>query len=424
MDVLVPKENNNDESVIITKIHFTNGDYVEKEQELFEFETSKTAIAIEAPISGYVQCQYKEGDEIAVNSVVCTVDENSSKNPTLVSSENGKEEVFIDAPTKDDEVNENLKNQNFSKLASSLNDPVTHSAKNKHWVTSRILNGKNVKQFKIQQSAESISNNLDEITLEVETSNLSYVDATLSMRKRAEIKALGVTGGGVFQSTIGVSLPIADRDIANPYNNNGIQDLVIYEANMLLSGDYAELNACYIGDNQVRNYTSVVPGLSLDLNNDLTVVAIQPQYTVSLPFLQEAMSEVTLRFADGALDKGDLDPTTFTVSDLSHTDTTFMLPLLNSSQALILGIVKRIDLSAYHIYATFDHRVSSGLMVSKFLTELSGRVSSYFSSSQTKKCCNFCGIDAGAAKQYNRPGLFVLANDTETSYICWSCING
>lgn len=424
MDVLVPKENNNDESVIITKIHFKNGDYVEKEQELFEFETSKTAIVIEAPRSGYVQCQYNEGDEVAVNSVVCKVEDKPSITSLPASSENDSREGFSEAPTEVVEVYENLKNQHFSKLAESSHDPVTNSAKNKYWVTSRILKGESLNQFRTEKFDEDFSNNFDEITLEAETPKIPYVDTKLSMRKRAEIKALGITGAGVFQSTIGISLPLADRDISNPYNNNGIQDLVIYEASMLLSGKYAELNACYIGDNQVRNYTSVVPGMSLDLNNDLTVVAIQPQDTSSLPRLQEAMSEVTLRFADGALEKGDLDSTTFTVSDLSHTEATFMLPLLNSSQALILGIVKRIDLSAYHIYSTFDHRVSSGLTVSKFLTELSGRVTSYFSSSKTKKCCNLCGIDAVSAKQYNRPGLFVLANDTETSYICWSCING
>ena len=46
-DVYVPRENVNDDSVIINLVHFSSGSIVKKGQVVVEIETSKTSIEID-----------------------------------------------------------------------------------------------------------------------------------------------------------------------------------------------------------------------------------------------------------------------------------------------------------------------------------------------------------------------------------------
>ena len=54
-----------------------------------------------------------------------------------------------------------------------------------------------------------------------------------------------------------------------------------------------------------------------------------------------------------------------------------MLPLINGYQSLILGVVRQ-QKNFFTIYATFDHRLSEGLRVVNFLSELKSRILSYY----------------------------------------------
>ena len=72
-----------------------------------------------------------------------------------------------------------------------------------------------------------------------------------------------------------------------------------------------------------------------------------------------------------------LTTSTVTITDLSHTPAQFMFPLINGRQSLIIGIV-RGSRSLYSIFASFDHRVSEGLNITEFLSELKERVESHF----------------------------------------------
>ena len=73
MIVIVPKENVNDEEVVVQSIHFKSKDKVKKGDHVIELETSKTAIEIESPCDGFVDIKVSEGDEISVGSVLFEV---------------------------------------------------------------------------------------------------------------------------------------------------------------------------------------------------------------------------------------------------------------------------------------------------------------------------------------------------------------
>ena len=88
-NIKIPRENANDDTVLITKVFFKNGDIVKKGQILFEFETSKAAIEFEAPCDGNLSnFILSEGLQISVDSIIGNL--------------NDKNEIALDNSTTND----------------------------------------------------------------------------------------------------------------------------------------------------------------------------------------------------------------------------------------------------------------------------------------------------------------------------------
>ena len=68
--ILVPRENVNDDTVIIRAIHVDSGSSVTKGQLIVEIETSKTNIDIEAPENGVLSHGLEVGAEIEVGATL------------------------------------------------------------------------------------------------------------------------------------------------------------------------------------------------------------------------------------------------------------------------------------------------------------------------------------------------------------------
>jgi hypothetical protein len=121
-----------------------------------------------------------------------------------------------------------------------------------------------------------------------------------------------------------------------------------------------------------------------------------------------------------------LTSSTVTLSDLSRTEASFILPLINGFQSLILGVVRHGE-NAYKIYATFDHRVSEGLRVTEFLTELKSRILSYYSDPDgvATLTCHVCEKTMAEEISLGNRGFIkiTLPNGNEAN-LCRNCFVG
>lgn len=70
IDILVPRENVNDESVIILEVNFSSGSKVKKGDVVVSIETSKTNVDVDAPEDGVVTHQLEKGAEVDVGSLL------------------------------------------------------------------------------------------------------------------------------------------------------------------------------------------------------------------------------------------------------------------------------------------------------------------------------------------------------------------
>lgn len=373
--ILVPRENVNDDTVIIRAIHVDSGSSVTKGQLIVEIETSKTNIDIEAPENGVLSHSLGVGAEIEVGATLFCIG-GDDENIDLLESEHPQLEDI------------NIKiSKAAARRADELNiDPRQIGVK---WVTTEHiekkagLTSKKSNTFQVRQDESN-----DEIAL-----SSSVKKEALSKRKQAEIKNLQMGYHHSTSSTIGINIKIlGERVVAPPFLfRNSISDLIVFETSRLLRR-FPELNSTYIDSKTYGKYDEVNFGWSFDGGRNLKVLAIKNADKLSLAEIQNEVEKLLeLYESNNSIPMDLLTSSTVTISDLSKTDASFILPLINGFQSLIIGVVRQSE-NAFELYATFDHRVSEGLRVTEFLTELKARILSYYLDQDgvTTSTCHAC----------------------------------
>jgi pyruvate dehydrogenase E2 component (dihydrolipoamide acetyltransferase) len=408
VEIKIPRENANDDFVSILVVNVKNGDEVNLGDILFEYETSKAAVEYEAPYAGYIEnFKLTKGAQVPIDSVVGSISKSSKTSETKNTSTNF-------TPVVSEVGNSRL----ISDAAKLLIIEGKQPLRSNKWVTTNDFKkmDSNSRQKKVRASS-----NVAKFADESELTN-SYSIVKIDSRKQAEIKSLGTTSP-YFNSTLGVSFELKRRRATNKFFEKSILDLVVYEASLMLNSTYPDLNACFLGNDQIARYDEVVAGIALDDLNNLTVASL-PSFD-NLLELSDQIVDVVFRFGDRKLKAKDLKSTTFTVTDLSNSGVDFVLPLINGSQGFILGITK-IE-QHYHIFGSFDHRVTEGKRFSSFLLELKNRILFYEipeNEVNSGMCCFVCLKTIVEEKSYGMRGLLKIDDGTGEKLICHNCFLG
>jgi pyruvate/2-oxoglutarate dehydrogenase complex dihydrolipoamide acyltransferase (E2) component len=189
---------------------------------------------------------------------------------------------------------------------------------------------------------------------------------------------------------------------------------------------YEQLNSFYINEKEYGEYNHVNAGFSFDNDSNLKVLSIQEVDKFSLVEIQnEIVRLLELYESNETIDEETLTSSTFTISDLSNTEASYMMPLVSKNQSSIIGITKVGNL--FNIYIGFDHKVTSGLYVSKFLKELKTNIESHFynENSIDYLFCSKCEMSAHEAKNLKNTGFIKMVGfDGSELIICENCFNG
>ncbi|MEC7274194.1 MAG: biotin/lipoyl-containing protein, partial [Verrucomicrobiota bacterium] len=94
-EVIIPAMGESISSGILAAWHIKDGDYVEKEQVLYELETDKITSEANAEVSGIISIKVPAEEEVDIGQVVALIDESVHIAP------GGKVSVEVDAPTSD-----------------------------------------------------------------------------------------------------------------------------------------------------------------------------------------------------------------------------------------------------------------------------------------------------------------------------------
>ena len=421
IEILVPRENVNDESVIILEVNFSSGSKVKKGDVVVSIETSKTNVDIDAPEDGVVIHQLEKGAEVDVGSLLFSLS-NTQDTVTEIKEQTNNQGAELNGATQ-------KSNAKFSIAAiKRAKDLGVNLGQFDHgWVTSADIEkhaGVAIPRAGLQQVIpDTKSEKKDAPVLAVSSTKLS-----IPKRKQAEAKNLISGDHGNTTSTIGIEIKLlGERLVAPPYLfKDSISDLIAFEASKLLR-QYPELNGSYTDEKTWSQYDQVNFGWSFDNGKNLKVLAIKDADKLSLAGLQEEVGRLLDLYDSGqTIPMELLTDSTVTFSDLSRSSASFMFPLINGHQTLILGIVRKSKY-VFEIFTSFDHRVSEGLTVVNFLAELKSRVLSYFLDQNgiVNISCYACGKSIAEELRLGHRGFIrmTLANG-EDENLCRNCFEG
>ena len=434
--VCVERHNVNDDSVVILSLCFSSGESIAAGDVILEVETTKTNLEVISPAAGTLELHVAIGEEVEIGAPLFSVraaDSQAASISAVPSLRAVPSEVGADAvsePSADQQESDALFSIAAERRRQELGVALA-AFPGRKWVTVEVVESaaglRTASESYAQPAPEQVA--LPATGAQAApTGRTDFATKTRTKRKRAESSNLTVYGNPLPQSTIWIDIDLpGPRVVAAPYLfEDTIADLVVYEASRLLR-NYPTLNAFHISDREYGVFDAINFGISFDSGENLKVLSIDGSDTLSLPEVQHRLEQLLHLYESGeSLPQELMTSSTVTLSDLTRTPASSMLPLINGHQSLILGL-SRSSATRYAVSASFDHRVSEGLTVAEFLGQLAERVQSYFRDADLSAGLRCFACQRTMAEELamgNKAMLSVKRPDGSDGLICRNCFEG
>ncbi|MDB4805597.1 2-oxo acid dehydrogenase subunit E2 [Akkermansiaceae bacterium] len=395
----------NDDTVTLMRCYKEEGDYVESETILGEYETSKALVDFSLETNGCVHWLIKEGEEVQLGDPVCEIYEKKDYetlfNNNIQSGSQASEE-------KNEPEKERLRI--VSEKAANLIDVnnIDINTINASIVTSRVVNERMGKK---------------EVPKPNEEKQAQLIG--FSKTKKNEIKFLSSVNSTGLVSRINSSFEFRRSVLPDfqSFIHSTPSPLLVFEISKLLSV-YKDLNN-HVSGGELTSAEHISIGLAMDDGvNGLKVVVVHDADKLTLPQIEEQIFELSSKYETANLDVKDIEGATFTISDLSQMGISGFHPLVNFKNSAILGVSG--DENRLVLDLSFDHRVSNGREATLFLKELERRLTARDtklpSSGKLKVVeCSKCFKKSDEdSDEYFVP----IINQKGEGYLCSVCLTG
>ena len=352
--ILVDRENVNDDTVLILEILYKDSSKVRKGDLILIYETSKTAVEVESPEDGYLSLNVKEDDEVDVGSLLFTIEdkENIKKTSSKEDSSNMEKGDFILTKSAQKKLKElGIKDYSFDKKIVNEEDVI------------KTYGGQVHKEESI--SPKDVNPKVKSLEVDLEVKKFK-----VSPSKKIEIDALSSVQNTGLTSTIFAYVTYSkELESSNPIISNPVLPIIINKCSELLE-DFPLLNS-YFEDNTINQYVDINLGIAIDLDKGLKVFTMKNTNNLDLVEIEKSLSGGIYSYFKSKLSVEEITGSTFTISDLSAFGVDRFIPLVNYKQSAILGI-SSVDkkLERLNLSLTFDHRITEGKMAAQFLSKL------------------------------------------------------
>ncbi|MGJ8592102.1 MAG: 2-oxo acid dehydrogenase subunit E2 [Aquaticitalea sp.] len=430
--VKTPLDSVNDDSVIITQVFVEAGQKVSPNTILAEIETSKALVDIICDTEGYVKSFCKPDQEVMIGETLFEIHEQELSKEELVqiNSEQDKAPNY----SNQKEITKSLQvvaKTEFSKRAKELVEQYAMDVsafKHQQFVTSKdidaILNPSSTvaKSIPVHKAiSEAIST----------ATSLSNTAQAIGKQKTNEATYLSSVNATGLVSRLTISIDASLEAISKSQNfiTSTPLPMIAHEVSRLLI-KYPNLNS-YFDNNEKRFYNDINVGIAVDNGvNGLKVASIYNCDSKNLHEIEEDISDISLKYNENKLSLQDISSSTFTITDLFSAGVTNFHPLINFNNSAILGICA-LKNKSFDIELSFDHRISNGLEVSKFLTDLKSRIENrLFAYNQKKRQRELNSVECYQCLRPISDDLdgkiyFInVSNSKMDSHICSNCFNG
>jgi 2-oxoglutarate dehydrogenase E2 component (dihydrolipoamide succinyltransferase) len=375
--IKTPQESVNDDSVVIIKIHVKNGDKVEQDQILAEIETSKADIDIHSTEAGFVKCLCEENQDVLIGGTLFEIYSEKlevkeltkaietetpikaiSKAGAANSASEAKEEILKEFNTK------------FSKGAEQL--ILKNKLDKKSFSNLQFVSINEVNDFLKPTKNETSNTNPVELITVDEGSIL--IEENLGKKKLNEIKYLSNVNstGLVSRLTMFINSNLNQIIESQNFISSTPLPLITYEVSRLLL-KYPNMNSFFYSGKRIT-HKDINIGIAFDNGkNGLKVASISNTDSLDLNTIEESISELSIKYNENNFSLKEISSASFTITDLFASGVCNFHPLVNINNSVILGICG-LNNGGFNIEVSFDHRISNGLEISKFLSDLKYRL--------------------------------------------------
>lgn len=415
--VIMPRQGQSVESCIITAWHKKKGDKVAEGEDLFSYETDKSAFDEKSLYSGtLLEILAQEGDVVPCLDAVCIIGEEGEDISALIGADASAAEdsaapaepespavtapaaAVTSAPEEDGGKIVRI-SPRAKKLALTTGADLSEAAPTgphgriiERDVTALLDQGKRsgtaaVEDFLAGKLPASGKAQEPQAPFAADTAaHEEYTDVPMSGIRRAIARSMQASLNGMAQLTLNSSfdasaileyrkkLKASDEEMG--LSKISLNDMVFYAVSRTLPG-FPEINAT-LTDDTLRQYAHANIGLAVDTPRGLLVPTVPHADEMSLAQISAANKFAAAKARDGALTPDEMSGASFTVTNLGSLGVESFTPVINPPQVAILGVCSvqyklKADGSTYPamgLSLTFDHRAVDGAPAAKFLAAL------------------------------------------------------
>lgn len=375
--------------VTLARFLVKDGDYVELDQPICEVETDKASQELPAPAAGVVKLVAKEGEDLKVGALVCTIDETAAK----PAGTPAKEEKKAEPETKKAEVKAPVAEVKETKTA-----PVAETNVHATPVAKKILEEGGVKASGVKGTGAGGKITKEDALAAVRAKlNLPAKEAFSRNERREKMSRLRKTvaerlvyskNSTAMLTTFNEVDMTAINKIREKYgdtfkkkNEVGLGMMSFFTRAVCLSLEkFPAVNAS-IEENEIVYHDFCDISIAVSTPKGLVVPVIRNAESLSLAGIEKKVKELAIKGRDGLLTMDEMTGGTFTISNGGVFGSLMSTPIINPPQTAILGMHKIQDRPMaidgqvvirpmMYLALSYDHRIIDGKESVSFLVSV------------------------------------------------------
>jgi 2-oxoglutarate dehydrogenase E2 component (dihydrolipoamide succinyltransferase) len=378
VEIKIPSPGESITQVQLARWLVTDGEEVDKDQEVAEIDSDKASFPITAEVSGRITLKASEGDTIPVGAVIAVIEamevgKTKKESPSSAPVATKKAEP---APVQSATVTD----------ATPLARKIMADGKVDATALASAFPGKKITRRDIEQflqgtkgqpaaamvagSRESDRKKLTTLRIKlaerlVSVKNETAMLTTFNEADMSQVIALKEKYGEAFKEKFGTGL--------------GFMSFFTKAVTMALQ-DFPQVNSMIEGDDLVTpRYVDI--GIAVSAPKGLVVPVLRNTETMSLADLENGIRELAIKARESRVTIDDMKGGTFTITNGGVFGSMMSTPILNPPQSAILGMHKIMERPVAHngqvvvrpmmyLALSYDHRVIDGRESVSFLVRV------------------------------------------------------
>jgi len=390
-EIKVPAVGESISQVTISKWAVKEGDYVERDQLIAELESDKATFELNAEAAGTISFTAKEGDDVAVGAVICTID-TSAAAPAKTEKKAEPKKETAKAEVKAEPVKAEIKTESAkTTYASGTPSPAAAKLLADSGVPSAKVNGTG-KDGRVTK--EDVLNALKNgLPLEKPTSFGGYSrevkkEKMSNLRKTIARRLVAAKNETAMLTTFNEVDMTNVMAVRNQYKdkfkekygiNLGFMSFFTRACTIALM-EFPRVNGI-IEDEHIVSHDYCDVGVAVSTEKGLVVPVIRNAESLSLAEIEMKIGEVAKKARDGKLTLEEMTGGTFTISNGGVFGSLMSTPILNQPQSAILGMHKTQERPValngqvvirpmMYLALSYDHRIIDGKESVTFLVRV------------------------------------------------------